>query len=302
MKSKIATGIWFISFGIIALLHNFDVIDFNFSVLLTYWPLLIISMGVNFIFQNRKNGLYITGVINIVLCLFIIIKGLTTEDRFNFKNVIQMRIAEDTTNAASFVNKPYSSPIKEASLTINMGGTAFVLDSVATDQLLEGHSYSPGLGLKLESKGDSISPQLELSGITKNNNDKKSKVLLSLNRNPLWALTMNMGAISFNGDLSKHKFNKLEINAGAASINLKLGMPQAALSTIEINSAASSCVIAIPKDAACQIETDMILSSKNLEGFNKKDKIQQTANYHTASQKYLIKIDGAANSFKINRY
>ncbi|MBL1408112.1 LiaI-LiaF-like domain-containing protein [Sphingobacterium faecale] len=302
MKGKVSTGIWFIFFGIIALLHNFDVINFNFWALIPYWPLLIIAIGANLIFQNRPHGIFILSVINICLCIFLGYKGMTSTERFNFGNHVTYRTAEDTLGTAPVVEAAFLPGTERATLEFNVGASTISIDSTAPRQLLKAYTKNGNVGLKLEHNGDSLHPRLELHSAIKQQNNQQNNIQLALHRSPLWDLTINMGAASFIGDFTKHSIEKIEINAGAASLKLTFDMPHVAESNIEINTAASSCEINIPKDAACRLEMESILTSKKFEGFHKKDDVQQTDNYDTAEKKYIIKITGAANSLKINRY
>lgn len=302
MKGKISTGIWFIFFGIIALLHNFDVINFNFWAILPYWPLLIIALGANLIFQQRPNGVLILSVINITLCIFLGYKGLTSTERFNFGSKVTYDNTTDTIGTSTSVTSAYIQGTEKATLEFNVGASAIVLDTTDSSLLIEASSPNKNIGLKLINDGDSLTPQLELNTVIKQNSKGNNKINLALNTLPLWDLSVNMGAASFTGDFSRHKVDKMEINAGAASINLTFGMPQVETSVIEINTAASSCKISIPKDAACRLEMESILTSKKFDGFHAKENAQQTDNYNTAEKKYLIKITGAANSLNISRY
>lgn len=302
MKGKISTGIWFIFLGVIALLHNFDIINFNFWALVPYWPLLIIAIGANLIFQNRPHGVLILTVINICLCIFLGYKGMTSTERFSFSGPINYNVSDDTLGAAPLVEIPFVEGTEQASLEFNVGASTIALDSVPSTQLFKASTPNANVGLKLENTGDSLSPHLELTSVIKHNNNQQNKIQLALHASPLWNLIINMGASKFVADFSKHKIEYLEINAGAASLDMTFGMPQTQESILEINTAASNCTINIPKDAACKLEMESILTSKKFDGFHKKEDAQQTDNFDTAEKKYIIKITGAANSLKINRY
>lgn len=302
MKGKISTGIWFIFFGTIALLHNFNVINFNFWAILRYWPLIIIAVGANLIFQNKPSGTLILSIINVAICIFLGYIGLTSTQRFNLGGNINFTNTDDTVGSSKQVQADYVTGTEKASLHLNIGAAAVVIDSIPSSKLLEASSSNNNVGLKLETQGDSINPELDLTTIIKSNNNNKNKVALALNQQPIWNMELNMGAASLTANFSQHKIEHLEINAGAASLNMSFGMPQVNESIIDINTAASSCELNIPKDAACRIEMESILTAKKFEGFNKKDDAQQTENYDSAEKKYIIKITGAANSLKINRY
>jgi len=303
MRGKISTGIWFIFFGLIALLHNFNIINFNFWAILPYWPLLIIAVGAKLIFQNNKNGLYIIPAINIILCLFLGYIGLTSNEKFNLMDKIMVNSnPKDTIGASMTVHaSPYLGHTETATLVLNTGALALRLDSIPSEELVVASTDNNNIGLKLLESGDNESPNFELNTVIKKEG-KNNSVTLALNENPIWDIYINMGAATFNADLSRHKFSNMEINAGAASMNLTFGMPSVENSTVEVNTGASSFVINIPKEAACQVEISSFLSSKKLNGFDKNGNYYQTPDFENAEKKYTIHIEGAANSLKINRY
>ncbi len=301
MRGKISTGIWFIFWGTVVLLYNFDIISFNFWAILPYWPLLIIAIGAGLIFQNKKNGALIVSTINIGLCIFIGYIGMTSDKKVNISNSMNFsNVSNDTTGTSSHFSTPYDKGIKSAKLIVNGGALALKIGNNSSDYLFEATS-SEFTGLKLQRTGDNESPVLELSSVIKQEG-KNNKADITLNINPIWDLELNLGAAKLNADFKNHKISNLEINAGAASMNLALGMPVSEQSNIEVNTAASSLNISIPAAAACRVEMSTILSSRKLAGFEKKGDYFQTPNYDSASLKYNINIDGAANSLKINRY
>lgn len=302
MQGKIAIGIWFVFWGLIVLLYNLNIINFNFWAILPYWPLLIISIGASLIFQNRRNNILIISSINIILCLVIVYIGLTSTNKFDITDTVSISNSnESTLGSESQIATPYSNNIKSAQLILNGGGLALRIDSNESNELLEATSDHRGVGFKLARKGDDDHPVLEINNILRNEN-KNSKATVLLNSSPIWDIQINMGAAKLNADLRNHKISNLEVNAGAASMNITLGMPTVADSKINMNTAASSFVINIPRDAACRLEMSTVLSSRKLDGFEKIDDYYQTTNYNTATNKYNISIDGAANSLKINKY
>ncbi|HLS36728.1 MAG TPA: DUF5668 domain-containing protein [Sphingobacterium bovisgrunnientis] len=298
MKSKISTGIWLVFFGIIALLDNFNIIDFNFYAIIKYWPLLIVSLGINLIFQYKNYGTAVIIALNMALCLFLAYVGYTSTDKFNWSNkVVLNNMANDTTGSEQSVEVPYSDEIKEPKFTLNIGAALVDIDS-NTNQLIEANSQSKSLGFNL----NRIEDNFELNAAISDKSAKSHKINLALNSTPLWKMTFNIGAAKFNADFSAHKFSRMEINSGAANVTLKLGQPALDDVKIEINTAASTARLSLPKDVACAIDMTTILSNNKLEGFTKKDGVWQTDNYETAAKKYNVELNGAANSLKIDRY
>ncbi|NGF57035.1 hypothetical protein G5B35_19800 [Parapusillimonas sp. SGNA-6] len=301
MSKKIGTGVWFIFFGIIILLHNFEVIRFNFYAMLDYWPLLIISIGINIILQNRPNGPLISAGVNIVMCLFLLYIGLTSKSSLKLDLLSKYEGLKDTIGLQEVVILPFTDSVAEASLIFDLGAATLILDSLPTDNLIQASGTDGAARIKLERVTDTPKKEIELIGVNSKGNNSKNTIHLALHQAPVWNLEFNMGASSFTGDLSAYKFSNLEINSGATALTLRLGMPQLETSVIEINTAASSCKITLPKDAACLIEHESVLSSKKLDGFTKSGDHYKTENYDTSANKYILKITGAANSISINR-
>lgn len=305
MNSKITTGIWFIFFGIIILLHNFGVVNFNFYALFKYWPLIIIAIGTNLILQNRKFGTIITSIINVTICIFLMVIGLTSSEKFSFNKFgnINIENRKDTLGLKQVVSLPFTDDIQEINLEINVGATSLLLDSQPSEELIKASSPNDNMGLKLKVTDEEKLKKIELISKIKKDNPSGNSIHFALNKNPIWNMEFNMGASSFKGDLSGYKLANLSINSGATNIDLTLGQPQLSVTTIEINTAASSCKINLPKNAACMIENDSFLSGKKFKGLDiKEDNRHKTLDFDTAQNKYIIKISGAANSLSINRF
>lgn len=299
MKSKISTGIWLVFFGIVALLDNFNIIDFNFYAIIKYWPLLIVSLGINLIFQYKNYGTAVIIAVNVAICVFLTIVGYTSKDTINWTKKITYNTTTTTNSSETSQNihVPLTDENKNPKLTFNIGASKVEIDDKTTE-LLEAKSESKNLGFSLDKTGNSI----ELNAISNDKNAKNHTVNLALNNKAIWDLSFNIGAAKFTADFSTLTIEKLEINSGAANVNIKLGHPAVEKSKLEINTAASSCKISLPQDAACAVEMTTILSNNKLAGFTKKGDLWVTDNYDTATQKYMIEINGAANSLKIDRY
>ena len=311
MKSKVSSGVWLIFIGTIALLHNFHVIDFNFWAVLKYWPILIISVGINLIFQNKSNGGSILFLANVILCLFLTYQGLTSNERLfnwefsnnnNWELPNKKKASKNTANDLNNMNVPYQN-VDKAKLELNLGAASVHVNHAENDFLVFASSSSGIAGLKIESAIKDKTAELTLNTLGKDSTTRKNDhIQISLHNKPVWDYTFNMGAAAFDADLSAYKIDQMEINAGAADVRLKLGMPYQAITAIEINAAASSTRIDIPKEAACKVETTSFLSANKLKDFIKTDNDHRTENYDRADKKYHIIVNGAANSLKINRY
>lgn len=309
MENKITSGIWFVFIGLILLLHNLNVIDFNFWATLKFWPLLIVIIGINLMVQNKAYGTYIKIGANVLFLGWILFVGLTSrssdwrEALFTNRNV-NISDLEGDEHFSSEVSLPLDSIAGEAKLEFNGGAGTFNLKAEESDKLIHGISKDNSSGLHVNGIFSDSIPKVELNVKPMGKRQKKSGATdIILNSSVVWNMELNYGAATLAGDLSTLQINTLEINTGASTMSLKLGMPQSGTSSIEIATGASTIDFNIPKDAAIQVTYSAFMSSNSFEDLDTiKKGVAQTKNYSTAKDKYKIHIEGAANTFSIHRY
>ncbi len=299
MNNKIATGIWLVFIGAIILLHNMDIIHFNFYAIIKYWPLAIVSVGISLLLQNRPHGVLISTVCNILICSFLVYQGTTNSDH-DFSNG---EAGIDSQAQSQRVALDYSTEIEQVKLHLNGGAANFKLVSPEdSTKLIAAWTDSPSVGLRLDESG---TREKEIVFEAKHNDSrsKKNTVEFYLNPAPVWDLELNVGAVNFKADFSIYRFQTLAINAGASNIGLTFGEPTLENTKIEINTGASNLSLRVPKGAAYRVTGKNVMSSTRYEGAEKVSKgVYETENYQSASLKYDIELNGAANSCSINTY
>ena len=306
MNNKIATGIWLVFAGLVFLLHNLKVIDFNFFAIINLWPLILVSIGFSLLLQGRTYGKYIVIAANIALCGIIFFKGITSKESVYDKLDNIDFSSSDDQNSGPFtqmVSQPMPDIIESAKLIIN-GGAAKYDFKTGTDSLhvLTAKTTQPTASLNLQSKGDQ-QVTLELNSKMKNNKYNNSLINVELNRKPIWEFEFNVGAAAIIGDFKDIRVKRGEVNSGASSLNIHFPKPNSGISDIEVNTAASKVILYFPKNAACQVETDALFSNNKYEDVDVvQDDIRKSKNYDQETNKYDIKISGAANSLSILRY
>jgi len=302
MNNKIATGIWLVFIGGLTLLYNFKIIDFNFYAAIQMWPIILISIGISLLLQNRKNAIPIIVLANLLLCGLIFHRGLTSKETV-WENFEVTSKTEKNAKVQKMVSHPYSDQIKRAHLAIN-GGTSklSLLAGQDSNKLIYSKTNFKNSSLSLDARGTE-NVKLDLTTQIKNNNSDNQSAKIELNTNPVWDLEFNLGVAQIDGDLKKFKIKKLEINSGASTLSLYLPNPDQGKSKIEINTAASKIMLYIPKNTACKVEAQSFLSKNVYENIDViEDEIRKTSNYDSAANKYDIEINGAANSLSILRY
>jgi hypothetical protein len=125
---------------------------------------------------------------------------------------------------------------------------------------------------------------------------------VSLNPNILWDFDLNVGAAALNMDLTPFLIKEIMLDAGAASVDIKLGS-RSDETCLCIDAGASSISIEVPESSACEIISNAELSSKHFEGFmNVNGKVFRTPNYDTAAKKIRIEIDAGISNIDVRRY
>lgn len=309
-------GILLVFFGIIFLLNNYGYIDFNWSNLFHLWPVLLIIIGVNLILANNRSGwasalklLVIFGGLSLIA-----FGGFQENDRRGWRIVpFENDHDEDRGNRITKVeghgkfSEPFTPGTKFARLNISGGATKYVLNDTTSELFkAETHEFYGHYNLQ-HSRVDSLDVlDFDMNDAEKKhrwdfNKVKTNKATIQINPNPEWEININAGATELDFDLSKFKVNKLHVQGGAASFDIKLGEP-VLNTTVEMETGVSEIELEVPANVGCRITTSTGLSSKDFDGFTTTgDNQYETENFNTASKKIFIHLKGGVSKFKVKR-
>lgn len=340
-KSNIFWGAILIVIGFIFLGTNLDWfhLDWSFHEIARFWPLMLIAAGVA-AFINHKKSIY--NATSALLIAFAIPLGLYTcvddgvkdfkneisdgfnididDDDFNFEKD-DFNFDENDSDSSSSAdtittgdrNKQYfavemSPEVKEATLNLKGGAAEFDL-AESSNRLFEATtllSFKNGFTLEEENKSDGKTIDFSMKGKNKNfsfgHNKIKNGVMLKLSTAPIWTIDMGIGAGEVDFDFSNYKVRKLNIETGAASIDLKLGDKQDDVK-VDIKSGVASVKIAVPESVGCEIRMDGALNSNDFENFDKvKSGVWQSKGYDKATKKIKLDVESGLSSLKVTRY
>lgn len=296
-------GAFFIACGLIFLASNLGLLNIDFSIVRKSWPLLFIFWGVSLLFNNKKIKVTMTIISAILVAgvVFAFFHGIGN----GFHAVTNWHRDADTTKVVT-LTEDYDSTIQEAELNFSGGAGEFMLKD-STELLVDGTQYGNN------SRGKIISKRLDNKAILQMDVNPFDRVVrngvltqrtkVKLNPNPIWDINFSVGAAETEIDLTGFKTRDINIDAGAASIDLKLGS-RFARTTIEISAGASSITINVPKESFCSITSESALSSfDTADGFTEiSDNSYQTDNRSTAKSEIEISVDAGVSSIEINRY
>ena len=312
MKAKnIIWGLVLVLIGTLFILKNLDVIYFSWYSIWRLWPIALVLIGIAVLPIKDMVKVILTVIVLVASAFFIISYPESNwNDRgFLFRyhdNDEERNVApdnEDQTEIDQRIFEEYDTSITSADLIFDAAAGNFKINTATSDLFefeREGNFGRYNYSIKeLEGKRE-IRIELDEGRIIKG--DMRNKVAMKLNPNPLWDIKVDVGAASIDLDLTEFKISSLNIDGGASSIYVKLGNLQKECK-MKINSGASSIHIRIPEEYACEVNTSTVLSSKDLQGFNKvSNGTYVTPDFSSGEKNVVIQVEAAVSSLNIERY
>jgi hypothetical protein len=322
---KIFWGVILILFGALFIMKNFGVIYFHWFAIFKLWPLFLVLWGISLIpVKSSIKLLLALATVAIGVLIFTQMDhhryfGLRSFSRpffhhyywnddakkddsrnYDFDDDIDYKYDK---NVKQTFSEPFESNIKEAELHLDAVAGDFKL-AEWTNELIE-FEKTGSLGRYSMTSKDIDDKRIIHLNLRKSNvrfKNRGDNVDIKLNRMPVWDLDLDIGAAKFDLDLSEFKIHDIIIDGGAAAITLKLG-DRHYETNVDIDTGASSITIKIPEKSGCEVKTSTVLSSKTLNGFEKKNKqTYRTENFEVSKNKIYISIDAAVSSLNVRRY
>jgi len=294
---KIFWGLILITAGVLFLLKNLNLLYFSWGVIWRLWPVLLILWGISII--PVKNWLKLLLSVVAILIAFTFVSN-----RSYYKHETRShKFFDESEFEDQQIIVPYDTIVTEATLDLDAAAGRFKINKTTAD-LIDFNKYG-SLGNYSITSNDNNNRKvvkIKLENAIVNMGKKSDRVDIKLNQDPVWDFNLDIGAASFNLDLTEFKVHKVDIDGGAASVKIKIG-DEYSLVKLKIDAGASSIRINIPELSGCQIKTSTILSSKSFHGFKKiKNHLYQTPDFETKDNKVFIDLDAAVSSLKIIRY
>ncbi|MCF8366515.1 MAG: DUF5668 domain-containing protein, partial [Bacteroidales bacterium] len=272
MRSKnVFWGVVLVSIGILFVLRNIGVIYFTWGSIFNLWPVFLIVLGISL--------LPINGIVRILLAFFVVVFSLIFISNTDYYNRYQYFEPhnwfrwenDDYSNFDEDENyewrdqqlfEDYNEEINNAVLDLDAIAGEFVI-SETTDYLLKfdrqgnfGKYY-----LRADNAGSAVVLKIDMDSYIENGPKLKNEARIRLHPDPLWNIKVDAGASKLDFDLSPFKIDRMDIDGGASSINIKLGDRYENTELI-INSGAAATFIEVPQNVGCRVETNTVLSSK----------------------------------------
>ena len=299
MKSgKMFWGFFLVALGALFLLTKYEIIQSSFEFVWNVWPLLFVFWGALVIFKKSIVQPIVSALFGIFLALLIF--GIIHNTFFGFDFY-----DGDKGQFTDYYYEDYNSSYKSASLEINSGAGKFIIAN-STDKLIEGKAYGSLAEYDFHSDKSDSSIDVVFDLNKKDGNffrgRFRNQLDVSLNQNPVWDITLNIGASKSNFDFSNFKVKSLDLNTGATSTKIKLG-DKFNQTNVSVDMGAASLTLEVPQNVGCEINSDMALASKHIEGFSSRGSGHYiTDNFENSTKRILIDVKGGVSSLTVRRY
>src|SRR5690606_21403693 len=236
-------GLLILLVGILMLLGNLRVIDFDLLAIWRLWPLAIIGLGVSLLPLRGWTGYLVSGVMILITLAAVVL--VTTNQPW-----LPKQSSQETQAIAIDLE---SDSVKKADIELDYGAGEVNLSSIDSGELLRARLDNANYRLTQKSSlsGDTQKVELGVDNIQILNFTGPGRLNASLSRDVPIDLKLDAGASKIRGDISRVDLRNLEIDSGASSIDLKLGMV-AAKQVVKIDVGASSVKLRLPSAAGVE--------------------------------------------------
>ena len=299
-------GVFFLAIGALLLIGNFTDLNFYWDTAWKFWPLVLVLIGVAILVKNKAGKAVIGALAGLILALSLYASISATTNLFH--NDFQFVFDGDNYGGnfdTTYFSEDYSDVIKTATLNFNGGAGSFKMIA-PTDKLsefrVEGYENNYKLNRNDSGSQSELDFKMKKTKVRLGKDNYRNNVEMALNEKPEWDLNFDVGAASLDLDLTLYIISKVDIDMGAAALNIKLG-DKSDLTRVKIKAGASDIDILIPDSVGCEINSDVSLSSKYYQGFEKvKKDIYRTDNFDSAKKRIYIEIDCGVSSVDVRKY
>jgi predicted Rdx family selenoprotein len=303
-KGNVFWGILLVTLGVIFILRNLDVFYFNFHSLFRLWPLIFVFWGIAILPVKSFIKLILSGAA--ILIAIIILALYPSEEyswfRWNSHEHTHEYNDEDAWKQQHLTDS-YDSTLTMVRLDLDAAAGKFYIKN-QTQELYEidneGGFGSYSAITTRDGNNATIKVRQDQTHIR--NRDFKNTVWLALNPEPVWEMNIEVGAAGLEMDITPFKVEKIDIKGGASSLELRLG-ERSVQTKVNIDAGASSIELKIPEASGCELHTSTVLSSRDLEGFEKiSTGLYRTSNFSSATNQIIIDVEAAVSSLSVIRY
>jgi len=296
--SKLFWGLIIIFIGICLLLTNFDLMSAeSLAHIWRFWPVFLVVIGLSI--MAKGSGKILGGLLGAIG--FLILIGLFAT--FIYPPTRAYLTKESVDAKVTNISEPLSDGAELAKIDILAGATNLTIAG-GSSQLVEGRIESgfADISTKRSTENNTDTFKISSHGFSiPFYADKDSWNLKVTDQLPI-DLSINVGAVDANIDLSKTKVQKLDFKAGATDAEVTFPSQMEKIEA-SFQAGASDIKLRIPGNVGLKINTQTGLSSKDFGAFDLKQEgnVYQSANFETAKNKIELTIKTGAASIELEK-
>jgi hypothetical protein len=302
-----------ISIGMLFLLGNLGYIHFSWISFWKLWPVVLIIWGIS-ILPIKDLFKFILLILTIVAAIFIFNRMPSHRPwYFDFDKEFSDKDFKDwdsenedgtTYNLRDQnLSVPFDSLSNKGILRLDAAAGNFEIKDTTPDFLAFSKTGDIGnYELTTNDKSGVKEIALKMKEGTIRHKMNKNNVIIKLNNKPTWNLFFDIGAAAVDLNLSQYKVDTAEFDAGATSLNIKLG-EKSAMTVLDFDASASSITVEVPRNSGCKVVSESVMASKEFADLEKvADHTYQSKGYAIAKNKVLINVNTAISKIRIERY
>ena len=296
-KRGLVGGTFLIGLGIIFLLNNYDLLDFNvWAVLLTLWPIFLIAIGID-ILISRKRSIW-ANLLGMVLVLTVLFGSLWLTGYL---------AVDGTASAGDQISQPLNGASR-ASVVIDPGVGNLRLDEHKDEGILiQGTAPISADGFSVVQSysvsGDEGSYEIKATGVMAFFPSAESEKWiwdLSLNAVIPTSLDVTLGVGSADLTLRELSLYDFSVDAGVGKIDLEL--PETGNLDGFVDLGIGQVIIIIPNGMGVKIVTDTGLTFVQApDDFTKEDGVYTSPDYFSGDNRIDLRVDLAIGNLVIRQ-
>lgn len=290
-------GALFIVVGAFLLLERLNIFTFEWDFGWNIWPLALVLLGIALLVKNQPIRV-ISAVLGAVVLAFFLLSVLSFNWPFGGRSAGQAPVSQE-------FMEPFDPAVQHASFSLDAGvGTFIISDTTAHLVAATTRSDFARYDLAVERDSGRAEARLTLKGgnVRLHGSRGANRAEVRLNEAPAWNIDVDAGAAKVEADLTPFIIEKVNVDVGASSLQLKLGA-RAERSEVSVDAGASSIKISVPESTGCEVTIDAPISSKHLPGFQRfGEGVYRTDNFDSSDRKIFITIDAGVSSIRVTRH
>ena len=307
---RVRTGVILISIGVLLLLNTTGVVDFGFWYWIgKLWPVILIAIGLEKIFNSSqsstvRNFAWLSPVVIVGVVAYAVMAGVpASNSHFGDWNWNWDFSDDGPSGSMSTWNESFAGTADKLDVTFRLdAGRITVRDGADGGNVLTARANSRGDKPRVET---SVSDGVQHIKITQRDGfsgRNRDQWIMKLTDSIPVDLTIDGGAARIRLDLTAVKAQSLDLQAGAADIDIFFGALEPSLAC-KIDCGAASLNVTIPSNAGVRVKQSGAVqrfSEGDVEmvergGYN------ESRDYDAAPVKIDITLDAALSSMRLRR-